>query len=187
LTDGSYQKLKSKFYNTEYEDFLKLDWDRFRDKEIFEFDDYKEYETIKANDLKHSFTFDGPDDFRRLHKALANIIEVKDNMYGVSNSLDIVIEETFNKNNQLGFDLFRSLMDTYPRNIGPLYKSIKAICSIEDWSKELFKILNEWKHPSKIQWLFIYFECVPVSQINDALVQELLKTVDKIDSDSYIW
>src|SRR5690606_10678826 len=72
-------------------------------------------------------------------------------------------------------------------DLGPLYKSIKAICSIEDWSKELFKILNEWKHPSKIQWLFIYFECVPVSQINDALVQVLLKTVDKIDSDSYIW
>jgi hypothetical protein len=187
LTDRSYQKLKSKFYNTEYEDFLKLDWDRFRDKEIFEFDDYKEYETIKANDLKHSFTFEGPGDFPRLHKGLANIIAVKDNMYGVSNSLDIVVEETFIKNNQLGFDLFRSLMDNYPSNIGPLYKSIKAICSIKDWSKELFKILIEWKHQSKIQWLFIYFECVPVPQIDGALVQALLRIVDEIDNDTHIW
>jgi hypothetical protein len=44
VSHSSFSDLLNKFKNSTYETFLKIDWDRFRDKEMYEFDDYREYD-----------------------------------------------------------------------------------------------------------------------------------------------
>lgn len=186
LKDRSYRTLKSRFFNKEYQDFLKLEWDRVRDKEIYDFGDYREYETIKANELRSSFSFTSKDDFTRLHTAIANILSVKENMYGLSQSLDVIVVSNFEKNRELGFELLRSLMENYPLNIGQLYESIKAISETANKTQELFRTLRDWNHPNKMSWILTYFGCIPESFVTTQLAEELLQQVDEIDTDNYI-
>lgn len=187
LTDRSYQRLRSTFYNAEYEDFLKLDWNRLRDKEIYDFDDHQEYVVVKTAELRNSFMFSSPDDFKRLHKAIANLVSIKENVHSHSESLDIIIEENFIKNNQLGFDLFESIIANYPANFGPLHKSVKAIVSAEASAKKLLKVLKAWEHPQRTAWLLMYFDMIPAAMVNPEMAQELLGMIDSIDTDMFIW
>ena len=57
VSHPSFTSLTHKFTNPTYEIFLKIDWDRLRDKEMYEFDDYREYEKLKEAEIRSSFVF----------------------------------------------------------------------------------------------------------------------------------
>jgi DNA polymerase III delta prime subunit len=187
LENRDYQKMKAAFNSKEYEYFCKLDWDRLRDKESFDFNNYEEYQKLKGNDLRNSFVIDSEENFEILHKAIANVLRSKDNHYSLSQSLDIIVEENFTKNNELGFSLLSSLLSKYPPNVNLLYKSIKVISNAtKEWSLKLLRLIRAWSDESKTSWLLTYFECIPSIYVDEALTNDLLEVIDAIETPCYI-
>ena len=83
-----YQVLAKTFNSKEYEYLCKLNWDRFRDKEEYEFDNNDEYEQLKAAELKKSFLFKEVEKFKTLFVSIDNLIQLNSgNVWNQNRSL----------------------------------------------------------------------------------------------------
>ncbi|MCB5658884.1 hypothetical protein LIQ27_22600, partial [Bacteroides fragilis] len=57
IEHSEFVSLSQKFTNPTYEKYLILDWDRFRDKESYDFENHQEYEKLKEEEIRKSFSF----------------------------------------------------------------------------------------------------------------------------------
>lgn len=105
------KKLSQKFTNTLYEFFLKFRWDMMRDKEFFEYKNYDEYKILKENQIRKCFLLTQDSDVKEFCNLLARLgQENSDPQKGFfSMSLDIVLDETFSRNRNLGGRLLQEI------------------------------------------------------------------------------
>lgn len=188
LTNKNYRDLLLKFKSKEYEYFRKLDWNRLRGKQDYEFEKYEDFQVQKERDVRNSFVFKTTDDFVDFHKAIKNIASLGDNnIHSISESLNIVIEENFLLNEELGFLLLESVLNDYPRGINPLYKPVKAIVNrSESWALRLWNSIKKWEHEYRIFWSLAFFECLPEKYANEFYKAELISCIKSIDKRCYL-
>ncbi|QCX38990.1 ATP-binding protein [Aureibaculum algae] len=96
------QYLKSKFTNELYEISLKIDWDKFRDKEMYEYDNLTEYDVLKELEIRKSFVFEDSHEVDEFYKKFVYIRTFSSNDWNYSKVLDIIIDENFNHNFEIG-------------------------------------------------------------------------------------
>ena len=108
--------LCSKFVNPLYEMFIKINWDRLRDKESYDFDDYSEYEKLKEAEIRSSFVFDNESDLKAFYRDFAHLKDVEEerNKWNYNNVFDIIVDENCSRNFKLGCQL---LTETIENNI----------------------------------------------------------------------
>lgn len=188
LQDRSYQTLKAKYNTKEYEYFRRLDWSRVRGRNDYDFKNYDEFKKLKEEDIRTNFLFIDTKDFQALHKAIQNILSLGGNYsWGLNQSLDIIVEENFLKNNEIGFKLLESILMDYPNGLNPLYKGIRVILNESpEWALRLWNFLKSWKHEYKIYWQLAFFDCLPVALADNFYKEELIKTVKSIDRHCYL-
>lgn len=189
ITNRTYRDLKQMFLTQEYLDFCKFDWNRLRDKNSFEFDDFREYEKLKASEIRKNFTFSSELDFTKLFTAISNVLIIKDtNHFTASNSVDIIIEENFVHNNDLGFKLFQSILTNYPVGLNLLYKTLNIITNhSQEWCSKLWAELENWDNENSLFWRISFFNYIPDEYINDFYCQKLLETIENIESYAYLY
>lgn len=178
LADRTYQKLKERFYSKEFEYFRKLDWNRVRGKQDYDFEKYEDFQKLKEEDIKSSFVFKEETEFDELHKAITNTLSLQDNNgWGIYQSLDIIVEENFNQNEKIGFKLLESILINYPKGMNPLYKSLTAIENkSEEWALRLWNVLKAWLNENQVYWKLTFFDCLPNEFANEYYKNELLET-----------
>jgi hypothetical protein len=178
MPDRSYQKLKETFYSKEFEYFRKLDWNRVRGKQDYDFEKYEDFQKLKEEDIKSSFVFKEEKEFEELHKAISNTLSLEDNNgWGIYQSLDIIVEENFNKNEEIGFKLLESILSNYPKGMNPLYKSLTAIeMKSPEWALRLWTVLKSWKNENQVYWKLTFFDCLPSEFTDEYYKNELLET-----------
>ncbi len=188
LKDKSYQTLKIKFTSKEYEYFRKLDWNALWGKQECEFEKYEEFEKLKEQDIRTSFTFESETDFQALNNAIKNTFSLgENNRFGIIQVLNIIVEENFLKNEELGFKLLASILQNYPVGLDPLYKPIRIIAQkSSDWSFRLWDLIMSWNNDYKLYWQLAFFDCLPIKFTNFFFLNELLTTINSIDRDCYI-
>lgn len=182
LSDRSYQKLKETFYSKEFEYFRKLDWNRVRGKQDYDFEKYEDFQKLKEEDIRTSFVFKEENEFDELHKAITNTLSIEgNNGWGVYQSLDIIVEENFNKNEEIGFKLLESILSNYPKGMNPLYKSLSAIemkspeCALRLWNS-----LKSWKNENQVYWKLTFFDCLPNEFATEYYKNQLLETFSNL-------
>lgn len=178
LSDRSYQKLKEKFYSKEFEYFRKLDWNRVRGKQDYDFEKYEDFQKLKEEDIKSSFVFKEESKFEELHKAIANTLSIENNNGGgIYQSLDIIVEENFNLNEEIGFKLLKSILKNYPKGMNPLYKSLTTIeKKSADWALKIWNVLKLWTNENQVYWKLTFFDCLPNEYANEFYKNELIDT-----------
>jgi len=183
LDDKSYQNLIAIFSSKEYEYFRKLDWSILGGKQ-----DYDDFLKLKEQDVRSSFIFKSEVEFASLHTTINNIISLEGyNSWSIGQSLDIIGEENFLKNDELGFKLLNSILENYPPGINPLYKLIKVIVNKSpQWALRLWNLLNNWKHEYRLYWQLSFFDCIPVELANNFYKTALLDTIKSIDKGCYL-
>ena len=188
LSNRSYQNLTLKFNSREYEYFKMLDWNIRRGKQQYEFDKIEDFQRLKEQDVRNFFVFANEGEFDELHKAINNTLLLKEsNAWGLDQSLNVILEENFNRDHEIGFKLLDSILNNYPVGIGPLNRAVKAIVSeSKDWALRLWKLLQDWKHQSKIYWQLSFFDYLPDEYVNDFYKNELLFTINSINVKCYI-
>jgi hypothetical protein len=188
LTDKSYQNLKAKFNSKEYQYFRKLDWNTLRGRQDYDFENYEDFQKLKEEDVRASFLFKSEAEFAALHTAISNSLSLGDNnTWGIDQSLNIIVEENFLQNDELGFKLLVSVLDNYPTGVNPLHKAIKAIINKSpQWALRFWNQIKGWKHEYKLYWQLSFFDYLPVELANNFYKAELLETVKSLDRGCYL-
>lgn len=189
ITNRSYRKLKQKFQTEDYLAYRKLSWDKFRDKEEFEFENWDEYGLFKTEELKSYFLFDDESEFTKLFTAIECVQSVKERDYfPAGQSIDIVIDENFKISNELGFRLFQKILEDFPEGLHFLHKSIRRI-SIEspDWCFRLWSTLENWENDNSLLWKINFFKFIPSDFIDEFYCDRLLNLIDSIDKYTYLY
>ena len=178
LSDRSYQKLSDKFYSKEYKYFKKLDWNRIRGKQDYDFEKFEDFQKLKEEDIRRSFVFNNENEFKELHKAIANTISLEDsNGWGIYQSLDIILEENFKQNTTIGFSLLDSILSNYPKGMNPLYKSLTAVQKTSaGYALKLWNVLKGWKNENQVYWKLAFFDCLPNKFATEFYKNELIQT-----------
>lgn len=188
LIDKSYQNLKAKFNSKEYENFRKFDWNSFRGKQNYDFERYEDFQKLKEQDLRTSFLFKDRSEFIILHTAIRNSLSLGDkNTWGIDQSLNIILEENFLKNDKLGFNLLVSILDNYPTGVNPIYKAIKVIVNKSpEWALRFWNQIKGWKHEYQIYWQLSFFDYLPNELADEFYKKELLETINSISVGCYL-
>lgn len=189
ISDRSYRELKQKFSTQEYFDFCKLDWNRLRDKSDFDFTDFREYDSLKTEEIKKNFRFTNESEFEKLFKAISNIIAVKHNNYfSAGTSLDIVVEENFLHNDELGFILLQQILKNYPEGLNLLYRTVKIVTNQSpEWCLKLWMELENWENENALFWKINFFNYIPDNYIDEFYCEKLLETVQNINKYAYLY
>src|SRR6185295_19847050 len=104
------------------------------------------------------------------------------NSWSISESLNVIAEENFLQNDELGFKLLQSILNNYPSGVNPLYKTIKVIIDkSEEWALKLWHLIKAWKHEYKLYWQLSFFDYLPKELANDFYKVELLETIKSIN------
>jgi len=189
ISDRSYRGLKQKFSTQEYSDFCKLDWNRLRDKSDFDFDDISEYDSLKTEEIRMNFLFTNESEFEKLFKAILNVLAVKQNNYfSAGTSVDIVVEENFLHNNELGFKLLQQILRNHPKGLNLLYRTVKIVTNqSQDWCLKLWMELENWENENALFWRLNFFNYIPDNFIDEFYCEKLLETVESIDKYAYLY
>lgn len=189
ITNRSYQDLKQKFLTDEYSMFCKLDWNKLRDKNDFEFDNWQEYDNLKSEEIRRNFVFKDESEFDKLLRTISNIQSIKkDNYFSASQSLDIVIEENFIQNPEIGFKLLKTIFNNYPSGLHLLYRSVRTIINkSEDWCLTLWNELEKWVNDNSLFWRINFYNYLPDNFINTFFCKKLGETIDSIDKYAYLY
>jgi len=189
ITNRTYQSLKQKYLTQEYSDFCKLDWNRLRDKNDFEFNDFREYDNLKTEEIRKNFIFTSENDFDKLFSAISNVLAVKQNDYfSASQSIDIVVEENFIRNNNLGFKLLKSILENYPKGLNLLYRTVKMISNhSQEWCLKLWEEIENWDNENGLYWRINFFNYVPNEYISVFYSKKLVETIERIEGYAYLY
>lgn len=188
IINRPYKQLKNRFLTPEYLDFRKLEWNRLKDKDDYDFRDFQEYDKLKTEEIKDGFIFYNYHEFERFFKAIENHLTVKKNDYfSISQSIDIVCENNFILNEKLGFDLFHNLLIRQKIDFPLLPKTLKAIVSkSKKWSSKLWTELSIWKNFNQKHWLLNYFFYLPDNHINKEICDKLIIQIQSLEKFAYL-
>lgn len=188
IINKGYKNLKVKFNSKEYEYFRKLDWNLHRGRQDYNFNDYDEFHKLKEQDIRSSFVFENEDEFKTLHAAIKNSLSLEsNNIRGIDQSLNIITEENFLRNEELGFKLLISILEHYPTGVNPLHTVVKAIVNKSpQWALRFWNLISNLKHEYKLYWQLSFFDYLPNELANNFYKTALLETIKSIDRSCYL-
>lgn len=177
VSHSSFILLAREYTNPTYEIFLKIDWNRLRDKEIYDFDDYNEYEKLKEEEIRTSFVFTNKNEVKHFYTIFSYLKEVASNEWNYSTTLDHVIDENCSRNFELGCQLIIEVIEQnneakyFPRLVfrNHLKTPAKAV--------RIWEILQMQKFINRELWELSFYDFIDDSLISKEYVQALVNTV----------
>ncbi len=180
ISHHSFKTLAHKFTNPTYEIFLKIDWDRLRDKEMYEFDDYSEYEKLKEAEIRNSFVFKNANEVKEFYNIFTFLKKIAKNEWNYNTTLDHVIDENCSKHFDLGCLLLTEVIvrdnevNYIPRVVFRNHlKQVKEVNII--WG-----ILQKYEFVNKGLWELSFYDYMDDSLLTEDYVQALIKTVSSM-------
>lgn len=188
LPDRSYQQLKLSFTSEEYKLFRKLEWNRLRGKEEYEFENNDEFERLKEQDLKETFVFGKAEDFKPFLNAITHSVNIKErNEWSVIKSVDIIVEEAFRRDQELGLALLRELISSYPLGNHIPYKTINSITNFsKEYAEKLWALLEQSELGGKFFWQMAFFSQLPESLVNVDYANKFVTVVKSLSYNAMI-
>ena len=188
ISNRTYRDLKHKFLTEDYLIFCKLDWNRLKDKNDFDFNNWEEYDNLKSDEIKKNFLFKNETEFNKLILSIRNYLSVKGkNDESLNRSIDIIIEENFKQNQELGFQLLSKILRTYPKDLPFLHSSVRAISNFsESWCLQLWNEIEDWTNENSLFWRTRFFTYIPDNFINEYYLEKLIETINSINKYVYL-
>ncbi|ARK12181.1 ATP-binding protein [Fibrella sp. ES10-3-2-2] len=187
VSHPSFTSLTHEFINPIYEIFLKIDWDRLRDKEKYEFDDYEEYERLKESEVRSSFVFNSTVEVKEFYNIFVYLKKTTKNDWNFNTTLDYVIDENCSNNFELSCFL---LIEIISRDNEVNY--IPGVCfrnhlKTVERANKIWEILQQHKFKYKEFWEFSFYDYLDDSLLNAKYVRALVNTVRNVKEAKIIY
>ncbi|MBB1192369.1 ATP-binding protein [Flavobacterium sp. SOK18b] len=181
-----FSNFTNKFVNETYLTFLKIDWDRFRDKEMYEFDDFREYERLKEAEIRTSFILTDVDEINTFYDTFVLLKNSADNNWNYNNTLDFVIDENCSRDFNIGLALLKKVVENgneikyVPRGI------FRNQLKIETTANQIWEIIQQFEFELEELWELSFYDFIDDSLINADLSVSLVKTISKMNNPNTI-
>lgn len=171
-----------------YEMYLIVSWDRLRDKDYFQYDDYDEYTRLKENEIRESFVFEKKQEVDSFYNDFISIVETgnESNRYNYEKVLDIIVVTTLQNNFGLGVYLLEIIIK---RNlIGYIpYKAFEVALSTEEKADNLWSLIQcNANNSSREAWEMSFYHFIPDSLVCDKYIRGVKSTISNWDSTSFL-
>jgi len=177
-----FSSLRSKFRNHLYEMYLVIDWNRYRDKEDYDFDDYHEYEKLKENEIRRKYTFNNTEEIRTFYKDFLYLcnIEMENRSSRYNNSLDIILDENLLNNFNLGCLFLIEVIDNNLNNYFPDMIFRKHLVSKEK-AEYIWNLLQKNEFKYKPTWELMFLENIPIQLATEQHITFIKNSINNIN------
>ena len=180
--DSSFNYLTKKFINPIYRMYLKIDWNKARDKEFFEFDDYKKYNILKEAEIKSSFLFKSVDDIKIFCDNLSIINNELKNNCKFSSSLKTIIINNFRQKFNIGYHLLEFLIDADIESRDIISLEFLAFLDQQEKIDKIWNLINSKDVVNKVELQLSFFYSMNQNFITDIQTQQLLDSINNIET-----
>jgi len=178
--------LSHRFTNATYEIYLKIDWDRLRDKEEFDFDDFREYETLKEKEIRSSFIFKDLFEIKSFYKTFVYLKNAAKNEWNYNTSLDFIIDENCINDFGLGCQILNTIINNNNDvNYIPRVVFKNHLYTTEN-ARIIWKILQRQEFNHKALWELSFFDFLNESLLNKDYLSALVNTVSNVKESNRI-
>ena len=180
--------LSQKFTNTTYEKYLILDWDRFRDKESYDFENHKEYEKLKEEEIRKSFVCNNTKDVKSFYyDTFVYLKSIAKNYWSYNNSFDLIVDENCSKNFELGCQFLTEVIITN-NQIGYTPRTVfRNQLTTKEKSQYIWNILQNNNFDNKYFWELSFYDYLADNLINEKYIEKIKETVKKLPNRASIW
>ncbi|MEH7110732.1 hypothetical protein, partial [Bacillus sp. JJ1764] len=185
--DTDIEKLKAKYINDLYEMYLRIDWDRIRDKDMYDFDDYTEYEYLKEQEIRKSFLFHSSKEVSNFFENYLYLTGFIKNPWNQNRVLDIVVDENFKHKSQIGHTLLELIIEkNSDLNYVP-YLVFKNHLNKSNLVKEFLNFIEERSFKCRLRWVLSFYENLDPSYLEINQVNRFIELIKNIDETVYIY
>ncbi|MEP1095968.1 MAG: hypothetical protein ABJG78_12705 [Cyclobacteriaceae bacterium] len=176
---------KESFSNQQYKWLLKSDWDRLRGKEEYKFTDWNKFRELKEADIQRSLAFNSIEEFEVF---LSFIIDVRNwdalhNMEGFHDTLDIILRETFTRNEDLAFGFFQLSIEKMDTRFYP-HRTLRMLASSQDLIHKSWVFLV--KNIVRDLWKIEFLSSIPEKSVDRKWLKSLYETYNKLTEGYYL-
>jgi hypothetical protein len=177
-----FPSFRSCFRNNLYEMYLTIDWDKYRDKENYDFNDYHEYERLKETEIRNRFVFNSIPEIKTFYKDFLYLYktEQENNTWKYINSLDIIIDENFKRKFDVGCQLIIEVIENNLTNYLP-YIVFRNNLETEEKAKQIWNIINNNNFQYKSTWELMFFEYLSTQLISKEYVKLLINSINNLN------
>jgi hypothetical protein len=186
IYNPQFEIIAQRFTNYEYELFVKLDWDRLRDKESFDFENYDEYRALKETDIRESFHFSSLSEIEVFYNVYARLKYLAKSDWYYGNTLDIIIDENCKINFKLGCEILKLIIHSGNEiNYVPQYTFANHLTTKEK-SEIIWSVIQSLEFTLKPIWELSFYDNLDMSLINKTYTEALVNTIYNINESSII-
>ena len=186
ISHPSFDSLIDSFRNSTYEIYLKIDWNRFGDKESHEFDDYMEYGRLKEEELRTSFVSTDEGEVNDFFKVFCFLKEKTRNEWDYNNSLDFVVDENYKRNHKVGIALLLKIIESNNQISYVPGTIFRNHLKTDDAVKEIWSVLQKSNFHLKPRWELSFYNYLDEALLDKKYVEALIDTVSNIQGSNII-
>lgn len=181
-----FSNFTNRFVNETYLTFLKIDWDRFRDKEMYEFDDFREYERLKEAEIRTSFILTNIDEINEFYDTFILLKNSAENNWNYNNTLDFVIDENCSRDFDIGLALLNKVIEKgneikyIPRNI------FRNQLKTDSKANQIWGVIQSKEFDLKELWELSFYDYIDDTLINKDFTISLVNTIRKMNNPNTI-
>ena len=179
--------LSQKFTNTTYEKYLILDWDRFRDKESYDFENHEEYEKLKEEEIRKSFVCNNIEDVKSFYNTFVYLKNIAENDWSYNNSFDLIVDENCSKNFELGCQFLTEVIITNNQISYTPRTVFRNQLTTQEKSQYIWNILQNNNFDSRYSWELSFYDYLADNLINENYIEKIKETVKKLPNRASIW
>ena len=184
--NSSFTLLAKEFTNPTYEMFLKIDWNRLRDKELIEYDNYEEYNKLKEAEVRKSFVFSTIEEVRCFYESFAYLRRFNNNDWHSSIILDLIIDENCSNNFEIGCLIVEEILDKHNEvNYSPVRFFKNNLATVER-GKIIWEIVQKHTFPQKELWNLNFYYYIDDSLLSSDIVNSFLKLLQGMEEENTI-
>lgn len=179
IKSSDLEKLSRIYTSQIYEMYLKVSWDRLRDKDCFQYDDYNEYTKLKEKEIRESFVFEDKQDVDSFYNDFISIVdsENENNRSNYEKVLDLIVVATLQNHFDLGVYLLEVIIRRNLIAYTP-YKAFEVALLTEEKADNLWSLIHRNADVDcKVAWEMSFYHYVPDSLVCDKYIQGVKYTI----------
>ena len=187
LEDKGYRNLKNLFQSQEFDDFRIFDWNYYRGKADYDYENISDFESLKSKDISKHFDFSKSRDFSKLTNVINNSLQVLKQDYQIQAPINVTLESNFKKDKEVGFKLFIHFLNDFSKRFHFIpYRAMSLIINDKDYYNKLWDYLKNWNSENALLYKIPFFDILPNQFIDEKITTELFELIKNIDSNSFI-
>ncbi|GAB5398976.1 MAG: hypothetical protein Aureis2KO_05610 [Aureisphaera sp.] len=182
ISHEDFEDLQLAFTNDIYKTFLKIDWNRFRDKEFYDFPDHREYDRLKESEIRDSFVFNSKEEIFSFYKNYEEIRNCAENDWNYNKVLDIVIHENISRDFNIGLKFLELIISSKNHLKFIPYRALIGQLNESDRISKVWSLIDSNRFENRSLWKLAFFDSLDDNSISSEHLQMFIEMIKETEN-----